>query len=108
MNAAPIPRHDSQSSGEPMRESVERFAERRRRWRREAGRTIFIAATVAGLGWVVVVPAVAGFALGHWLDVRYQRGVLFSAGLGLLGLAFGCWAAWRRVAHHREEREDKS
>jgi ATP synthase protein I len=100
--AAPSPKQDPPSPGEPMRESVERFAERRRRWGREAGRSLVVAATVAGIGWVIVVPAVAGFALGHWLDARYRTGVLFSAALGMLGLVFGCSAAWRRIARQRE------
>lgn len=100
---APGPKQDPQSPVEPMRESVERFEERRRRWGREAGRTLVLAATVAGIGWVIVLPAVAGFAVGHWLDSRYRTGVVFSAGLGLLGLGFGCWAAWRRIARQREE-----
>ncbi len=101
--AAPSPKRAPTPPGEPMRESVERFQERRRRWGREAGRTLAIAAAVAGIGWVIVLPAVAGFGLGHWLDSRYRTGVLFSAGLGMLGLGFGCWAAWRRIALQREE-----
>jgi len=99
---APSP-HDPHSPDDRMRDSVTRFEERRRRWRAEAGRTLVVAAAVAGLGWVIVLPAVAGFALGHWLDSRYRTGVVFSAGLGTLGLGFGCWAAWRRIARQREE-----
>ena len=84
--------------GDPMRESVARFGERRRRWESEGGRTLGTIATVAGVGWLVVIPAVVGFAFGHWLDARAGTGIALSAGLGLLGLALGCAAAWRRIS----------
>jgi ATP synthase protein I len=61
-----------------------------------------MAFAVAGIGWLVVVPAVAGFALGRWLDGRYGTGIRFAAGLGLLGLVIGCSSAWRRVARQGE------
>lgn len=86
-----------------MRDSVVRFEERRRRWAAEAGRTLVVAAAVAGVGWVIVIPPVAGFALGHRLDSRYGTGTMFAAGLGLRGLVRGCWSAWRRIARQREE-----
>jgi len=80
-----------------MRDSVARFEKRRRLWSAEGGRTLVLVATVTGIGWVIVIPAVAGFALGHWLDVRAGTGIMLSAGLGLLGLALGCAAGWRRI-----------
>jgi ATP synthase protein I len=83
-----------------MRDSVARFEERRRRWRFERGRTLATIATVAGLGWLVVIPAVVGFAFGRWLDARAGTGVVLSAGLGLLGLTLGCAAAWRHISAH--------
>ena len=101
--AAPSPTPGPPSQSDRMRESVTRFEARRRRWAAEAGRTLVVAAAVAGIGWVIVIPAVAGFVVGHWLDSRYRTGVMFSAGLGMLGLGSGCWAAWRRIARQREE-----
>jgi predicted F0F1-ATPase subunit len=86
--------------GDPMRDSVARFEDRRRRWRSERGRTLAMIATVTGVGWLVVIPAVAGFAFGHWLDARAGTGIALSAGLGLLGLTLGCAAAWRRISAH--------
>ena len=99
---APTPKPDRPD--DRMRESIKRLEARRRRWVADAGRTLVVAAAVTGIGWVIVIPAVAGFALGHWLDARYRTGVVFSAGLGMLGLASGCWAAWRRIARQHEER----
>jgi ATP synthase protein I len=89
--------------GDRMRDSVVRFEKRRRRWAAEAGRTLVVAVAVAGVGWLVVIPAVAGFGLGHWLDSRYGTGIVAAAGLGLFGLALGCWSAWRRIGRQREE-----
>lgn len=97
----PSPRGRSPSPADPMRESVAQFEGRRRRWAAEAGRTLVAAAAVAGMGWLVVIPAVGGFALGHWLDARSGTGVVFSAGLGLVGLGIGCWSAWQRLSGQR-------
>jgi len=94
-NVSPKP---PEPSKDPLRECVERF-ERRRGLRRGAGaHTLAVAVTVAGIGWAVVVPAVAGFLLGHMLDARFGTGIALSAGLGILGLGLGCYVAWRRIA----------
>jgi len=85
-----------------MRESIARFERRRRRWRTEGARTLMLAFTVVGVGWTIAIPAVVGFAVGHWLDRRYGTGIVLGAGLGLLGLAFGCYEAWRHVARQGE------
>lgn len=92
----------------PMRDSIARFERRRRRWRVEGARTLVLAVTVVGVGWTIVVPAVAGFALGHWLDGRHGTGIVLSAGLGLLGLALGCYGAWRHIARQRDDPEEQS
>ncbi|HVY49372.1 MAG TPA: AtpZ/AtpI family protein [Minicystis sp.] len=86
---------------ERMRESVERLEARRGRWAREAGHTLGAAVEVIGIGWLVVTPAVLGFAAGHWLDGRFGAGVVFGAALGFAGLVVGCWAAWKRIAGAR-------
>jgi hypothetical protein len=84
-----------------MRQSVERLDARRRGWTREAGHLLFAAVAVIGLGWLVVTPAVLGFAAGHWLDLRLGGGVVFAAALGFAGLALGCGSAWKRVVATR-------
>jgi ATP synthase protein I len=91
----------SAAGRDPMRDSVSRLDARRRRWAAEAGRTLALAVGVIGVGWLVVLPAVLGFALGHWLDARAGTGVALSAGLGVLGLVVGCWSAWVRLAGRR-------
>jgi ATP synthase protein I len=84
-----------------MRRSVKRFEQRRRRWRADGGRTLVTAVTITGIGWLVVVPSLAGFAFGRWIDARYGTGIVFAAGLGMLGLVLGCAAAWRHVTRTR-------
>jgi len=81
-----------------MRDSVARFDRRRRRWKAEGPRALAVALAVIGIGWMIAIPAVVGFAVGHWLDRRFETGVAFAAGLGALGLALGCYSAWRRIA----------
>jgi len=95
----------SRTDGEAMRKSIERFGARRARWKSETTRTIMLAAAITGLGWLVAVPAVAGFLTGRWLDARFGTGIVLSAGAGLAGLVLGAFAAWRRVGallRHRE------
>ena len=86
-----------------LRDSILRFGERRRRWGAEGARTLVLAVRVTGIGWSIAVPGVLGFAVGHWLDDRYGMGIALSAGLGLLGLALGCYGAWRYVARQRDD-----
>jgi ATP synthase protein I len=52
-------------------------------------------AAVGVLGWIIVVPALAGVALGRWLDHRLASGNTATGALLMLGLLLGCWSAWR-------------
>ena len=88
-------------SRERLDETVERRRERRARWEREGERSLAEnLAMVGSLGWLVVVPALAGVFLGRWIDGRMSTGITFTAALLTLGLAAGCWLAWRRM-HER-------
>jgi len=53
------------------------------------------------VGWSVVLPTLAGVALGVWLDQRWP--VRFSWAITLLvtGLAGGCAVAWLRIREDR-------
>lgn len=100
------PKRDA-AEADGMRDSVARLKERRHRWRTEGARTLVLAVTVTGIGWTIVVPAVLGFAFGHWLDERYGTGFVLGAGLGFLGLALGCFAGWRYIARQRDDVEER-
>ena len=52
-------------------------------------------AQIGVLGWVIVVPMLIGIYLGHWMDHKFYAGVFWTAPFLLIGLAIGCWSAWR-------------
>lgn len=49
------------------------------------------------LGWQIVLPTLAGLAAGRWLDHRLASGIFWTASLLVLGVALGCWSAWRWI-----------
>lgn len=53
--------------------------------------------SVGALGWLIVVPMVAGVFLGRWVDGQLGGGTLATAALPLIGLGAGCWLAWKRI-----------
>ena len=44
---------------------------------------------------MIVVPALIGIFIGRWLDQRLNTGIFWTGPLLLLGLALGCWSAWK-------------
>jgi ATP synthase protein I len=52
---------------------------------------------VGSVGWMVSVPAVLAALAGRWLDARFATGVQWTLGLLFLGMALGCFSAWRHV-----------
>ncbi len=83
-------------AGDHLRKSVHLRSERRRRSQREGEPTFaHYLAQVGVLGWTIVIPGLLGLFLGRWLDHRFGTGIFWSAPLLLLGLALGCWSAWR-------------
>ena len=70
--------------------------ERHRRWLRDGKPTVARRlAQIGVLGWIIVVPMLIGVFAGRWLDRTFASGVFFTAPLLLLGLALGCWSAWK-------------
>jgi ATP synthase protein I len=76
--------------------SVRQRRARRENWLRH-GEPSFARylAQVGVLGWIIVVPTLLGVFLGRWIDHRLHTGIFWSGPLMLVGLAFGCWSAWR-------------
>jgi ATP synthase protein I len=54
-------------------------------------------AAVGGIGWMVVVPAVAGALGGRWLDERFKTGIFWTLSLLVFGAMIGSASAWRHV-----------
>jgi ATP synthase protein I len=52
-------------------------------------------AQIGVLGWMIVTPTLLGVLLGRWLDHKLASGVFCTGPLLLIGLAIGCWSAWK-------------
>lgn len=82
---------------DPMRRSL-KTQRRARQGRDEESRSFFRSLAVAGgLGWVIVLPTLAGLASGRWLDAHFGSGLTWTGGLLMAGLALGCRLAWQRI-----------
>jgi ATP synthase protein I len=49
------------------------------------------------VGWSVVVPTLAGIALGIWLDKKYAQPFSWTISFLFIGLFTGCIIAWQWV-----------
>lgn len=82
-------------------------AERKLRARRDGAPGVWSGLGMMGLiGWSVVVPTVAGAALGIWLDSRHPGAHQWSLALLMAGLVLGCVNAWRWVAQQERAIHD--
>ncbi|CAO3431630.1 AtpZ/AtpI family protein [Azospirillum endophyticum] len=83
---------------DPLAGSIRRNRERRERWlsqgERPIGRNL---ALIGALGWLVIVPTLAGLFAGRWLDERAGGGIFWTATLLFAGVALGGWLAWNRI-----------
>lgn len=81
-----------------MARAVRLRSTRRERRSREGERPLWRTLSVAGsLGWLVVLPALAGVFVGRWLDAIAATGVTFTAASIALGVVAGGFLAWRRM-----------
>ncbi len=83
-------------TGDGLDQAVRRTRERRDDWQRQDepsfGRYL---AQIGVLGWTIVLPTLLGVFLGRWIDRSLGTGIFWTGPLLLLGLAAGCWTAWR-------------
>lgn len=90
------PEHPTEKDKDPLIVETRLRRERRDRWLREGdmsvGRRL---AQIGVLGWIFVVPTLAGLFFGRWLDAQLSTGIFWSAPLMLVGLGVGGWAAWK-------------
>ena len=87
-------------------------AARKLKARRNSTHGVWFGLGMMGLiGWSVVVPTLAGAALGIWLDKHYPGEHSWTLALLVARLLIGCFNAWRWVAKEektmRDEQEDK-
>ena len=85
-------------------EQVDAKAARKLRARRDSAPGVWFGLGMMGLiGWSVVVPTVAGAALGIWIDAKHPGTHSWSLALLMAGLVLGCLNAWRWV-----DRQDRA
>jgi ATP synthase protein I len=81
---------------DPLVKGVRQRGERHRRWLREGDPSVAQRlAQIGVLGWMIVVPMLLGVFVGRWLDQQFNSGLFWTAPLLMLGLALGCWSAWK-------------
>lgn len=83
---------------DPLVKSVQLRDERRKRWLSEGDASIARRlAQIGVLGWIIVVPILIGVFVGRWLDQMFSSGIFYTAPLLMLGVALGCWSAWKWI-----------
>jgi len=71
--------------------------------RRSDRRSAWFGLGMFGLvGWSVTIPAVAGVALGLWLDSRWPGPVSWTLSCLVIGLVLGCLNAWYWIKQESE------
>ena len=81
---------------DPLVKGVRLRGERQRRWLREGDPSVARRlAQIGVLGWIIVVPMLIGVFVGRWLDRTFNSGLFWTAPLLMIGLALGCWSAWK-------------
>ncbi|MDV6032774.1 MAG: hypothetical protein F9B45_22345 [Phycisphaera sp. RhM] len=77
--------------------------QRKLKARAEVHRTIWFGLGTFGLvGWSVTLPALAGIALGVWIDHRFPSRFSWTLMLLVLGVALGCMNAWRWISRESQ------
>jgi len=88
--------HQDGPEDDPLVTQARLRRDRRDRWLRDGdmsvGRRL---AQIGVLGWIFVVPTLAGLFLGRWLDAHFGSGIFWSAPLMFLGVCLGGWTAWK-------------
>jgi ATP synthase protein I len=79
-------------------------AARKLKARRNPSQGVWFGLGMMGLvGWSVVVPTLAGAALGVWLDNRQPGHYSWTLMLLVIGLVIGCLNAWHWVSKENKE-----
>ncbi|WP_163379105.1 AtpZ/AtpI family protein [Cyclobacterium sp. SYSU L10401] len=79
-------------------------ARRKIKAKREGHRGVLSGLGMFGLiGWSIVVPTLAGAAMGIWLDRQYPQTFSWTLSLLILGLLIGCLLAWQWVEKEHED-----
>ena len=81
---------------DPLVTEIRKHRSLHEKWLREGdmsvGRRL---AQIGVLGWIFVVPTLAGLFFGRWLDAKFATGIFWSAPMMFLGVCIGGWVAWK-------------
>ncbi len=81
---------------DPLVKGVRLRGAREQRGRREGDPSVARRlAQIGVLGWIIVVPMLIGVFAGRWLDRTFNSGLFWTAPFLMIGLALGCWSAWK-------------
>jgi len=87
-----------QAEQEEMQRAIAMRKQRRDKFEQDGERPLWKNLSMIGaLGWLIVVPIVAGALVGSWLDARLHTGITFSGAMILIGAVAGSYLAWKRV-----------
>jgi ATP synthase protein I len=97
----------------PAPDSLERKVahkeQRKLKARRERRHSVWFGLGMFGLvGWSVAIPALAGVAIGLWIDARWPSRISWTLTLLFVGVALGCANAWRWIKKESREQPDES
>ena len=59
-------------------------------------------ALIGSVGWLVMLPAVAGIFTGRWLDNQFSSGIFWTGCFIFLGVSVGAWLAWNRIKEEKK------
>ena len=77
---------------------IKKRAELLQQGKRDKGRAFWkYVGLIGAVGWGVVVPMLAGIFMGRFIDRHAGTMYRWTLGLLCLGLAVGCYNAWRMV-----------
>jgi ATP synthase protein I len=97
------PTNPKPSADDRLLQQIASQAKRKRKALRQGAPGVWLGLGLMGIvGWSVVVPTLAGAALGLWLDSRYPGGRSWTLALLMAGLTLGCINAWHWVSREDE------
>ncbi|MCK5478348.1 MAG: AtpZ/AtpI family protein [Methylococcales bacterium] len=82
--------------------SIEQQAKRKIKARKNGQHNIWFGLGMFGLiGWSVMIPTVAGIALGIWIDKNWPGQISWTLTLMFVGVVLGCVNAWLWIGEER-------
>ena len=86
----------AQSDEDPLLKEVQLRTRRELDWVKSGEPSVARRLSQIGvLGWIIVTPMLIGVFVGRWVDTKLGTGIFWTAPLLMLGVALGCWSAWK-------------